>query len=652
MKKLLLVSATAIAFPMFVAGCGGNVSWSATSNPLVVGAGMSELLPEDVDTLSASLDLGHVGVPALDRVYELETPAAADFAFTIVMRAPGNAGPVLFSVAHAKAGAGVPSGGAESLAAAGLVLDGAGLGYRGTWVDVSGDGFARLTIRGRIDEAQVVVAEADGGSGPFRIGIRIGIGAPSVINVPADSLPDLPGVTSTTLYSSDSYQCGLPAIAVSGDRYSITAYDGSPVDPFDPVRQRIWLQYDAQTTTVTGGQAQSASPDSGSWRDQEIAASGNVLAVLYTGDGQVRADVSLDRGGSFPIQQVLDAAGPFWGQRLVQCAVAPDYTLACLYWRTTGTETAPRSELCLVEAAPTGFDVNNTPTGYAFPPPFVLWGLGEDVSPLLMSLVYTEGGDLVVGYGYSRVLPGPDPGTNLFQASYRCDTRLAGGTWRHTEIEHVDQVLPADPNVCVVGSGPALQIFYAYEMADGIHVRLSTNGGLSFLHLATAGSPGAMMPSIHARVSGEVLKLDVLFLDPAAAGYEVHDLRWADFYTTAPSVYRLTHATLDPTPSPPGSAPPGSGAPFAGMPGGFTATSVAWFGYDAVTDGDRIAVSVLESTTQSYAFFWMLGGGLVGVPGSGSGGSLPPPVLLPGMTGVVPVPDPTDRNQLKLFLID
>jgi hypothetical protein len=650
MKKLVLGGVGAIACSLFLSGCGGNVSWSATSNPLVVGAGMSELLPEDVDTLSATLDLGHVGVPSLDRVYELETPADTDFAFTIVMRAPGNAGPVLFSVAHAASGASAPAGGAESLAAAGLVLDGAGLGYRGTWVDVAGDGFARLTIRGRIGQPQVVVAEADGGEGPFRIGIRIGIGGPSIINVPADSLPDLPGVTSTTLYSSDSYQCGLPAIAVSGDRYSITAYDGSPVDPFDPARQRIWLQYDALTSAVTGGQAQSASPDSGSWRDQEIAASGNVLAVVYTGDGQVRADVSLDRGGSFPIQQILDAAGQFWGQRLVQCAIAPDYTLACLYWRTAGSEAAPRSELCLVEATPTGFDGNATPVGYAFQPAFVIWDLGEDVSPLLMSLVYTDAGDLVVGYGYTRTMPGPDPATNVFQASYRCDTRLAGQQWHHTEVEHVDQVLPADPNVCVIGSGPTMQIFYAYEKDDGIHLQRSANAGLSFLHVATAGSPGAMMPSIHARVAGEVLKLDVLFLDPASAGFEVHDLRWNDFYTTAPSVYRLTHATLAPTPAPPGGgAPPGSGAPFAGMPGGFTSTSVAWFGYDAVTDGDRIAVSVLESTTQSYAFFWM-GSVPGGLPGSGS--ALPPPVLLPGMTGVVPPPDPADRNQLKLFLID
>jgi hypothetical protein len=171
-------------------------------------------------------------------------------------------------------------------------------------------------------------------------------------------------------------------------------------------------------------------------------------------------------------------------------------------------------------------------------------------------------------------------------------------------------------------------------------VERSANAGFSFLHFATAGTPGAMMPSIHARVAGEILKLDVLFLDPAPGGFEVHDLRWTDFYTTSPVEYRVTQATLNPTAG-------GSGAPYAGLPEGFTVTGVPWFGYDAVTDGDHIAVSVIELTTQSYAFYWMEGGG-----GQESGASQPPAVLLPGMTGVVPPPDPVDRNQLKLLVID
>lgn len=114
------------------------------------------------------------------------------------------------------------------------------------------------------------------------------------------------------------------------------------------------------------------SPDPGSWRDHEIAARGSVLAIVHTGNGQVRADVSLDRGASFPIQQVLDAAAGISGPRLVQCAIAPDYTLAFFYWRAAGPEAAPRSELCVVEATPTGFDVNDTPAGYAFQPAFVI----------------------------------------------------------------------------------------------------------------------------------------------------------------------------------------------------------------------------------------------------------------------------------------
>jgi hypothetical protein len=97
------------------------------------------------------------------------------------------------------------------------------------------------------------------------------------------------------------------------------------------------------------------------------------------------------------------------------------------------------------------------------------------------------------------------------------------------------------------------------------------------------------------------------------------------------------------------------------MPNGFDITSVDWFGYDAVVKGDDVAVVLHERTCNSYEYYWMWSPGMpmagAGAGGGGSGGSgsytaPPPPVLLPGMTGTVPTPNPAHRNQLKLITLD
>src|SRR5690606_10464186 len=123
--------------------------------------------------------------------------------------------------------------------------------------------------------------------GEINIGVRLKIGNVSEINLAAGNTQGArPGATTTDIYSSDAWQFGLPAIAVSGDRYSVVTYDGDPNSSYYVNRRRRWLQMDAATSTVTGGEAESHSLDSGFWRDQEIAALGNVLAVAYTGNGQ------------------------------------------------------------------------------------------------------------------------------------------------------------------------------------------------------------------------------------------------------------------------------------------------------------------------------------------------------------------------------
>src|SRR5690606_21764633 len=189
-----------------------------------------------------------------------------------------------------------------------------------------------------------------------------------------------------------------------------------------------------------------------------------VLAVAYTGSGQVRAEVSLDRGGSFPIVQQLDpAADP--GTRLVQMAIAPNYTLGVLYWKNVWTTSWNcSSHLMLIEAVPSAFDPNNTPTGYVWGTPTAVHNAGYDVTPLLMHLEYSQGNDLVIGYGYTSMLWNPGSWTITSSARYRCAVRQSGSQgFYDVQVDQEDNVMPCDPHVSVLGSGASLEIFYTYE---------------------------------------------------------------------------------------------------------------------------------------------------------------------------------------------
>lgn len=651
--RAFLGAALAGASLAFVASCSSGLSpttgsWqpgtpgNPTTSQVSLAAGLAELQPAGTDTLSGAVNAGRFGVTRFDRVYELETPAGVDFAFSVVARGLGNAGLTRVSMGHVDDGNGVPNGGAETIAAAGMMLDGAGLSYGGLMLDATGDGFTRLTVRGNVNAAQVLLLQVPTPSGVINVGVRLRLGNNSAINLAAGAASgSRPGVTETTIYSSESFQFCLPAVAVSGDRYSVVCYDGDPGTPQYGQRTRRWLQMDAQTGTVTGGGEDSYAPDFGSWRDQEIAALGNVLGVVYTGDGQVQAEISLDRGASFPVVADLEGSQT-WGQRLVQAAIAPDYTFACLYWRTMGGASGPSTELVLVEATPTGFDANQTPLGYTFGAGQVLCSPGEDVTPQLMHLCYSSAGDLVVGYGYTELVPIPGTWNMRSSAIFRCAARLQGGLFSDVLVDREDDVVPFDPHVCVLGSGSTMEVFYAYEKSDGAYLAYSSDAAGHFTPAQAVTVPGAQMPSVHARMQNGQKRVDLLYQSPTAWGLELHNLQWDNFGSGAPSAYRLSVATCT----------PGTTTPPAGMPQGYRCTAAAWFGYDAVVDGDDVVVVLHQMSWESYDYYY-LGAPAPGAAGPAYSGALPPPpTLLPGMTNPVAAPDPAHRNQLKVLKLD
>ena len=655
MRKLLLVPVFALA----LSGCydyqlesfGSSVWWTGTVNfatsDVTLSAGMTELQPETVDTLSASVNATRFGVNTFDRVYELETPADEDFSFNIVARGAANWGLTRIEVGHVSANGLTTALGSETIAGAGMTLEAPGMANSGDVVQVNGDGFARVTVRGKIQNEQVLLAKAPLLGSEINIGIRIKIGTQTAINLSAANPQGFrPGMTTTDIYSSDSRQFGLPSIAVSGDRYSVVMYDGDPQATGYVYRKRRWLQMDAQTNTVTGGEAVAYSPDSGFWRDQEIAAKGNVLAVAYTGNGALRTEISLDRGASFPLESVVDPAANF-GTRLAQIAITPDYTLGVVYWRSFSYS----SQLMLVEGTPTGFNTNNDPTGYSWGNPVVIHNPGTSVVPLVMQLEYSHGGDAVIGYGYTRWTGA------MASARYRCAVRLWGGTWTDKLVDQEDFVMPCDPHVSLLGTGTSMEIFYTYEKDDGVYLWYSDDASTSFTLAHHVQHPGTAMPSVHARMQGAQKRVDLIYAAPDGWGMELHNKQWDDFtLTAAPTEWRITQSTAVPGGNPP-----------AGMPQGWDISTMGWFGYDAVLKGDDVAIVYHELTYGSYEYYWAWGwqwnqpntggGGSAAGGASGSGGSgyTPPPtptILLPGMSGSVPAPDPNHRNQLKIAVLD
>lgn len=616
MRSLILVSIV-----LSLTACGGGTSTPGPApgvQPLLT-AGVVQLAP-----LSAS-----------PSTYELTTPAGEPFVFDVLCRSPGNLGAVRVSLSDARGGTD-----AGSLAEAGLVLSAAGRASRGPWLDAWGDGFARITVRGEIDEDLELLAQADDGRGAGEVVVRIRVGEPSQINLAAASEGDHPGVLDeTTLYSSDSWMFGLPTIAVSGDRTSIVCYEGDRQDPTLWTRYEMRLQHEANTDVVTGGGSEEASPDSGNWRDHEIAALYNVLARAQGGTDEVTLALSFDRGATFEQVETFRSSGEPWrAARLVQVQMAQDYSLALLFWRPNEDGS---TDLVLVDGVPSAYDGVGSPAAYEFEDPVVLHRVAADVTPMLMGAQWSEAGDLVVGYAYTTFESLPD---RTWRSTTRnaCLVRPWQGQVRDILVEE-DVVVGKDPSIALLGGGDALRIFYAYEGREGVRVRTSTDAGLTFSPPVTVGDASAHMPTVFARPDGDSTIVDVLYLAHAPEGLELHVAHWDDWATSPRETHRLTRARFEPSEEP--------------VAYGFRVTQVAWFGYDAVQDEGEIVV-VYDEETYDGAIICLgapeLGLGLP-VADEGFGGApapfvpAEPPPLAPGMTEPVPAPDPDHMHQLKLI---
>jgi hypothetical protein len=633
-------------------GGGGGPRVPAKASPLVIAAGLAALAPAPDRSIADGLDLSRLGLSEVDAVYDATTPAGEPFRFEVLSSAPGNTGPVSVSVAHADDGGIVPAGGYETLLDAGIVPNAPAATSRGVWLDSHGDGFARIAITGRIDDDQMIVVASDSASGSATAVVRLRIGAASPINLSEQTAGDYPGLLDTvTLYSSDSPMFGLPTAAVSGDRTSIVCYEGDRGNRENYTRYELRLQHDGGSGTVTGGGSEEASPDSGNWRDHEIAALYNVLALVHSGTDRVTVKLSFDRGASFGQTAEFPAGREGWSPRLVQVAMALDYTLAVLVWDSDGED---RTDLVFVEGRPAETDAGGSPTLFEFDAPVVLHHETGSVTPVPMGVAWSGAGDLVIGYGYSRFTSREDLTWESLTRTH-CAVRPFGGSFTDTVVDE-DLVVGKDPGVAVLGGGATLAIFLAYEGPDGVRLVTSTDGGRTFSPVVSLVDGSTHTPTVLAREKDGAVRIDLLYLADGGEGAELHLIHWDDYGNAAPGQYRLTTAVSEATAPP---EEPVWRGDIAIMPpqSGFRVTQVAWFGYDAVVSGDEVVVVVDEETFEGW--FCVMGAPEASFTDGLTGGALPrdftpaePPPLAPGMTEPVPAPDPEDMHRLKLLRLE
>ncbi len=637
-------------------GGGGGGGGAATASPLLVVAGAQAVTPVERGPWADGVDLDRLGLDPsdIDAYYDLTTPAGTPFLFEVVSRRAGNAGDVLVSVAHAADDGNRPTGGAESIARVGIVPSGSGTTAETPWLRARGDGFGRMGFRGTVDRDQVLVVGTRAGRRESLALVRVAIGPESAINLAALTGGDYPGVKDVrTVYSSNSWMFGLPTVAVSGDRTTMIVYEGDRANPDSGVRYEMRLQHEAGTGLVTGGASEEASSDSGYWRDHEVAALFNTLALVRSGADDVTVRLSFDRGATFAQTEVLDRAQKGWSPRLVQIAMAADYTLAVALWRTVEEGT---TELRLVRGRPSAFDGGGSPTAFVFDPALVLRSVSGDVTPLLTGLAWSSGGDLVVGYGFTSFTSGED-GTWRSDTQNRCAVLPWAGEATDVLVEQ-DTVVGKDPSVAVLGAGDTLRVFFAYEAADGVRLRVSDDGGRTFGGPVRTDDASTAVPTVVARDVGGLARVDLLYLAQGEGGQELHILHWDDYDGTTPAPHRLTRAVFTESASVPrGGKVPGAALGILAPDYGFRVTEVAWFGYDAVVDGDDLVVVYDESTYDAviYCGDWRGGPERVsldgGVPQAGGADFIPaePPPLAPGLTEPVSAPDPSHMHQLKVL---
>ncbi|MBL8735829.1 MAG: hypothetical protein JNL12_05320, partial [Planctomycetes bacterium] len=513
------------------------------------------------------------GTAGIDRYYRLTTPADRSFAFDLLTWQPGGSGDAVVSVAHLRDGDRVPTT-PTSLGEAGMTPSGHGLGSADPWLATHGDGLARLTLSGRIKQDQLLAVRGDDDRLTL---VEIVVGPESPINRPVSQDPT-PQPSRQTLYSSDSLRFGLPSLAVSGDRTSIVCYEGDRADPFAFQRYELRLQHEHATDEVTVGAVQEAGADSGWWRDHEVFALYNVLGVVRSEAEGVRARLSFDRGATFG-QEV--ALLPGYGQsRLVQVAMAADYSVAITAWRTADDSL----EFVLIEGRPQAVDENGSPTWFHFDAPQVLWTTPYESTPLTTGIAWSEGGDLVIGYGASMFEPVTTGGW-LTTTEYRCWTRRHLGTPVDVEVDR-EEVFAMDPSVAVVGQGDSLRILYTYEVRDGVRLARSDDAGSTWSVVANFGASGDHLPQVFARPSGSALRVDVVYLGARDNGLELHRTAWADLDGSATRSDEVLVGAVREGQSTTVTGP--TGIAMFDLPWNVRTTQVGWLGYDAELDGDEL----------------------------------------------------------------
>lgn len=635
----------------------GSAPVAAAPAPMLLTAGLAVIEPAPGDTISARVDLHRVGLggahPLARRTYHLTTPAGVPFAFDVVTLAEGNAGWVKVALAQVQDGTATPTTGAEGLASAGVIANGPGLFFDGpdtNWLAASGSGFTRMSVRGQIDRPQVFALETevqgfDPATATFAVHrqtalLELAIGPRSAINAAADASSTHPDIVDdTVIYSSDSWRFGMPAIAVSGDRASLVVYEGDRNAATRPDRYEMRLQHDGVTGAVTGGGAESVGLDSGNWRDHEIAALFNVLAVAQGTGEAVDLRLSFDRGASFAQTEQFAIVGGAANasSRLVQVAMAGDYGLALAYWRVDEAS----SQLMLIEGRPSAFDATGSPAAYAFTPAVSIHRVAYPVVPLPMGMQWSEGGDLVIGHAYTYTTAG-GIWTGSTNTEFHCAVRPWRGEFTDTTVD-IETMFGRDPSVALLGSGPGLRVYYAYETRAGVNLMQLDAAGQLVDH-ARAGGAGAYAPSVFAREQNGAARVDLFYIADTPFGFELQSSRWQVFGGSPEEHFRLSTARLSPSVQ----ADPQIGS-------GYRLQQLAWFGYDAVRDGDDIVLAIDEETVDALTLCLrapQATAGTLSAPGlPPTFSNAAPPPLAPGLTEPVPAPDASHRHQLRLVRI-
>ena len=613
---------------------GGGGGDSRQGARLLVTAGTNVLEPGAAT--SATIDLSALGADRIEAQYRLTTPADMPLQFELVSWRANAEGIAVIAVDHLRDGSTDIGNDGRSLANAGLMTLGQGLQSDGDWTQASGNGFVRLTFLGRIVADQLLAVRTEGGGIAV---VEIAIGDASAINRRPSTEPELNGVIARdTLLSSDSWQFGHPAVAVSGDRTSIVCYEGDLQQPNGEARYEQRLQHDRTTGAVTGGAGQLPALEAGYWRDHEIVALYNVLGVVRSESTGLRVRLSFDRGASFGQDvQVLPGMSQ---TRLVQAAMAADYSLAIASWRVRDSGGL---EFVLVEGRPVAFDAFGSPTWFQFTPAQVLYATAAEVSPLTTGIAFSAGGDLVVGYAYTGFGAGSGvPGGWGSRTEFRCATRRYGEQFVDTLVDAEQLFFGMDPTVAVLGQGNSLRIFYAYEIRGGVRLAVSEDRGATFAIGPTFGQAGDYLPMVFAREVAGATRVDVLYLATREFGTELHRSHWTAWPAGPRVDEALTRARLevvDPT------------SPWT--PLSVRVTQLPFFGYDAVLDGDDIVAVYDEATFESLYLSSMM---MVSNASTSTSGSLPPtfstaspPPLAPGLTVPMPAPNPAHSHQLKLL---